>query len=85
MPQASARAPLVTGGSTATTMRASGGARVDARGVERGAAPERVGAVLDQLAVEFLPAEPRALIAADDGAKEGRREIGGVGLGRARG
>ena len=76
MPQASASRADEAGGSTATTMRASGGARRDAqpprsrRGVQSAS-----GAVLDHLAVELLAPEPRAGVAPDDRVEEGRREV----------
>ena len=52
MPQASARCRAEAGGSTATTMRASGGALADAAALDQRARPQRVGALLDDLAVE---------------------------------
>ena len=62
-PQASARLPAEAGGSTATTMRLSGGAASTRQvSIER-TRPQRVGPVLDDLAVELLAAEPRAGIA----------------------
>ena len=64
MPQASARFDEEAGGSTATTMRISGGAASHPARFDHVARPERIGAVLDDVAVEFLPPEPRAGIAA---------------------
>ena len=70
------------GGSTATTMRRSSGTSRHARASIRRARPQRVVAVLDQFAVEFLPAEPRAAIALAPAVEERRRQIGGVGARR---
>ena len=54
-----------------------------ARGLDHCARPQRIGAILDDLAVDLLPAEPRAGIARDHRVEKRRRQVGGVGL-RAR-
>ena len=78
MPQASAPARDDTGGSIPTTMRCSGGAGGNARRLDHGARPQRVGPVLDDLAVDLLPAEPRAGVARQHLVEERRRQMRGV-------
>ena len=58
------------------------GRDVEALPFDLGAVPERVVAILDQLAVEFLAAEAGTGVAADHGVEEARRQIEGVGAGR---
>ena len=68
-----------------TTMRISGGAAATRAASISGAAPQRVGALLDDLAVDLLAPQPRAGIARQHLVEEGGRQMRGVGLrGRAR-
>ena len=67
--------PLDAGGSTATTMRASGGAASTRQVSMQRARPQRVGAVLDDLAVDLLAAEPRAGIARQHVLEKRRRQM----------
>ena len=55
--------------------------QVGAGGLKHGALPERVRAVLDQLAVEFLPAEQGPPVAADHGVEKACRQVLAVGVG----
>ena len=50
----------------------------DAATLQQRARPQRVGPVLDDLALELLPPEPRAGIAPHHGLQKGRRQIVGV-------
>ena len=60
-------------------MRVQRRRRRDAAALDRGARPQRVGALLDDLAVEFLAAEPRAGIARDHRVEKRRRQMQRVG------
>ena len=53
--------------------------RAEAEPLDHLAAPQRIGAIVDQFAVDLLPPEPRAAIAADDTLQESRREIAEIG------
>ncbi len=64
------------------TMRAKRRRLAHARGLDHGARPQRVGALLDDLAVDLLSAQPRAGVAADHRVEKGGREKRGVGAGR---
>ena len=64
----------LTGGSTATTIRPTPRRRSH-RPPNHLARPERVGHVLDQFAIEFLPSEHRAAIAARDRLHERLRQV----------
>ena len=57
MPQASEPRLALAGGSTPTTMRPKSAAAAAPTRLEQCALPQRVGALLDDLAVELLPAE----------------------------
>ena len=81
MPQASAPGRAEPGGSMPTTMRMSGGARATRAASIEAARPQRVGALLDDLAVDLLAPQPRAGIARQDHlVEEGGRQMRGVGL-----
>ena len=60
------------------------GRRVDPAPLHHVAREERVGPLLDEGALEFLSAEPRAGVARDDPIEKGRREVQRVGAGRDR-
>ena len=51
---------------------------MDARALQHVARPQRILALLDDLAVEFLPPQSRAGILRDDAFQKRRRKIGGV-------
>ena len=74
-------APAEAGGSTATTMRRNVPRKPDRQRLDRVALPERVLAILDQLAVQFLPPQPRAAIAPRKRVDEARRQVALVGHG----
>ena len=67
------------GGSTATTMRTSARRNGGTARFQHVARPQRADALLDDLAVDLLPAEPRAAIFLLDGGEERRREILRIG------
>jgi len=69
--------PAEAGGSIATTMRASGGASAT-RQVQPTARPQRIGALLDDLAVQLLAAKPGTGIAPDHRIEKRRREMARV-------
>ena len=76
MPVSSEFSPALAAGSIATTMRRNTGAAIHrARPLDRIARPERAGHILEQLRVELLAAEPRALILLQDRGEKARREI----------
>ena len=85
MPQASAPGRSEAGGSTPTTMRRSGGAARTRAASIIARVQSAVGAVLDDLAIDFLAAEARAGVARQHLLEKGRRQMRGVGpRGRAR-
>ncbi len=63
MPQALLVGPKPAGGSTATTMRCSSGAARNPRILDEVALENRLGIILDQFAVQFLPPQPCSAIA----------------------
>ena len=79
MPQLSEPAVAVTGGSTATTMRASSGrAQRGGSASSQLALPQAGHALLDDLALELLAAERGVAVAALHLGQERRRQVGGV-------
>src|SRR3984893_8447441 len=86
IPVSSASSPVDTAGSIATSdPHQIGQVAVPrpARLLDAGAAPQGTGDVVKDLGIEFLAAEPRTFVFADDLGEKPGRQIGAIFIGRA--
>ena len=80
MPQASEPGRAEPGGSTPITRRSSGGASGDARRLDHRARPQRVGAILDDFAIDLLAPKPGAGVTGQHLVEKCRRQMRGIGM-----
>src|SRR5580692_508194 len=87
MPVSSASSPELAAGSMATTTRTRSGITnpIGGRRLDERSAPQRTRHIVEQLGVQFLAAEPGALVFFDDLLEERAGEVGAIFVARAAG